>query len=114
MSKEKASQNLQDFLSKLALKEDTIKARLEQNQMGLALRVALNELNWQSYNMARCTEQNRELQERFYIIQLGLTRLIGLMLTLHETFSLPTIMIRRQNSPFRQMKWPRLFGHRDG
>ncbi|WP_170841615.1 hypothetical protein [Nitrosomonas aestuarii] len=51
MSKEKANQNLQDFLSKLALEEDTTKARLEQDQMGFALHVAFNELDWQSYNM---------------------------------------------------------------
>lgn len=103
MSKEEAKQSIQDFLNKLSLEEDTVKTRLSQDCIGLTLRVALNELDWQRYNMVRCTEQSDELQERFYIILLGLTRLIGLMLTLHETFSIPTIMIRRQRSPCREV-----------
>jgi len=87
---------LNEFLDGLASEEAAIAMRLTVDALGLSLRVAVNELDWYLYNYAREAETTREQNQHYYIMSLGVTRLISVMFRAHADFSVPTITLRRQ------------------
>ena len=71
---------------------------LAADNLGLILRAAINELDWFHYNMARAETPSMEQEEQFYLLQLGVTRLIRLSLEARSSFDVPTVLFRRDRS----------------
>lgn len=86
---------VREFLALLAAEEERFKARLARDRQGLALRIALNELDWQNYRRVHEKYSSDEDLHRTYVLDMGLGRIINLMLCLHDDFTLPTITLRR-------------------
>jgi hypothetical protein len=84
------------FLEELRLEEEAVAARLAADILGLTLRVALNELDWWSYNIVRASEPDREMLERWYLLRLGVARIAKLVFERNASFDVPTITFRRQ------------------
>ena len=87
---------LSAFLEELRLEEDAVAARLAIDTLGLTLRVAINELDWYSYNIVRASEPSREMAERWYLLGLGVARIVKLTFDRNTSFDVPTITLRRQ------------------
>lgn len=83
------------FLEKLSTKEGALLPDLKDDKLGLILRTAINELDWYYYNWSRTGEHTREKQEQYYMLGLGVTRLIKLALEARPAFDVPTVMIPR-------------------
>ncbi|MFL0415724.1 hypothetical protein [Sphingomonas sp. 179-A 2A2 NHS] len=94
---------IREFLSLLDAEEGNIIARLTQDRLGLALRVALNELDWHKYGLAHREGLSDEVKLQTYVVDMGLGRVISLMLRLHDDFTVPTITVRRQDRLVRQL-----------
>ena len=86
---------VREFLALLEIEEEKTKVRLARDRQGLALRVALNELDWHHYDLAR-EGISDDVKLQTYVMDMGLRRIISLMLCLHDDFTLPTITLRRQ------------------
>ncbi|WP_404365816.1 hypothetical protein AB5I39_09640 [Sphingomonas sp. MMS24-J45] len=88
---------VRDFLASLEVEEETFRTRLARDHRGLALRVALNELDWHHYGLSHREDFSDEIRLRTYVVDMGLGRIVSLMLRLHDDFTLPTITLRRQD-----------------
>lgn len=89
---------LRQFFDALTEQENKFAARLAIDNLGLFLRAAINELDWYSYNLARAEEPTFDQQEQFYLLHLGVTRLIKLALEGRPSFDVPTVLFRRDRS----------------
>lgn len=94
---------LREFLDRLLTEEAAIRNQLRSDRLGLTLRVAVNELDWYHYNYNRQSETTQEQNEQYYILSLGVPRLISLMFGIHPDFAVPTITLRRQGELSRQV-----------
>lgn len=79
----------------LTKQERWFAGRIAEDPIGLILRTAINELDWYSYNLARDPEPSFEQQEQFYLLHIGMTRLIKLALESRPSFDVPAIMLRQ-------------------
>ena len=61
---------LNRFLDVLTAEEQQFIPTLANDNLGLILRAAINELDWYSYNMSRSADPTSEQQEQFYLQQL--------------------------------------------
>jgi hypothetical protein len=85
------------FLDELSAEEREVSDELARDTRGIAVRVALTELDWNLYNFFRradLTDKHRELEE---LSALGTPRLVSLSLRNHPAFTVPTITISRKN-----------------
>jgi len=89
------SKTLRSFFDALSEQEKLFQAELASDSLGIALRTAVNELDWYAYNMARSGEPNLEQQEQFYILSIGVARLIKLGLDARPSYDVPVIMFPR-------------------
>jgi hypothetical protein len=89
---------LREFFDALTEQEGKFAAKLATDNLGLFLRAAINELDWYSYNFARAAEPTFDQQEQFYLMHLGITRLIKLTLESRPSFDVPTVLFRRDRS----------------
>lgn len=89
---------VKQFFNALNAQESTFLPKLASDNLGLILRSAVNELDWYYYNLARTDNPTNEQEEQFYLLQLGVTRLIQLSLDSRPTFDVPTVMFRRTRS----------------
>ena len=80
---------LKAFYTALNEQELAIAAPLSQDNLGIALRAAINELDWYFYNYRRSKDPTEEQQEQLYILQLGVTRLISLALNARPAYDVP-------------------------
>jgi hypothetical protein len=87
---------IRDFFDALTEQEGRFAARLAEDNLGLYLRAAINELDWYSYCLAREPEPSFEQQEEWYLLHLGVTRLIRLSLEGRASFDVPAVMFRRR------------------
>jgi hypothetical protein len=74
------------FFEELRLEEEAVAVRLATDKLGLVLRVALNELDWWSYNIVRAPETNREMLERWFLLRLGAARVAKLVFERNASF----------------------------
>src|SRR6185312_7652849 len=84
------------FFKALNEQEKGLAPRITEDSLGLILRAAINELDWYSYNLARAPEATFDQQEAFYLLHIGVTRLIKLALEGRSSFDVPAIMYRRK------------------
>lgn len=86
---------LKQFFDALNAQESSFIPQLASDNLGLILRSAVNELDWYYYNITRADTPTYEQQEQFYLLQLGVVRLIQLSLDSRPSFDVPTVMFRR-------------------
>lgn len=89
---------LKQFFDALNAEESTFIPQLASDNLGLILRSAVNELDWYYYNLIRTEKPTNEQEEQFYLLQLGVTRLIQLSLDARPSFDVSTVMFRRTRS----------------
>lgn len=89
---------VREFFDALTQQEKKFAERLATDNLGLFIRAAINELDWYSYNLARAEEPTFDQQEQFYLLHLGVTRLIKLALEGRRSFDVPTVLFRRDRS----------------
>ena len=94
---------LRTFFDALTDQEAKFLPVLASDNLGLLLRSAVNELDWYAYNLAREIEPSQEQQEQFYVLQLGVSRLIKLALGARLSFDVPTVTFRRHPSMTTQV-----------
>jgi hypothetical protein len=94
---------VREFLSLLEAGEENIKARLARDRMGLTLRIALNELDWHQYGLAHAEDISDEVRLQTHVVDMGLGRIVSLMLRLHDDFTLPTLTLRREDALVRRL-----------
>jgi hypothetical protein len=94
---------IREFLNALALEEESVRRNLSSDYLGMAFRTAINELDWYVWNYAQQQEPTEEQEEQYYLISLGVARLIRLMLEIHDSFHFPALTFRRQDGPCRRV-----------
>ncbi|NNH84468.1 hypothetical protein HLH89_26035 [Rhizobium laguerreae] len=94
---------IREFLNALSLEEEQVGRDLATDHLGIAFRTAVNELDWYVWNYAKQEEPTEEQEEQYYLISLGVARLIRLMLEIHDSFRFPALTLRRQSGPFRRV-----------
>ena len=86
---------LKAFFDALTDQEAKFLPVLASDNLGILLRGAINELDWYAYNLAREDGPSREHEQQFYVLQLGVSRLIKLALGARPSFDVPTVTFRR-------------------
>jgi hypothetical protein len=89
---------LKQFFNALNAEERTFIPQLASDNLGLILRSAINELDWYYYNLTRTNNPTNEQEEQFYLLLMGVTRLIQLSLDARPSFDVPTVMFQRTRS----------------
>lgn len=92
------NQTISNFLNALDLEEANFRGSLAADNLGLMLRAAINELDWYAYHMVRTSNPTPEQEEQFYLLQLGVPRLVKLALDVRPSFDVPTVMFRRNQN----------------
>ncbi|ENO80991.1 hypothetical protein B447_09903 [Thauera sp. 27] len=85
-----------NFFESLNKEEAKLVPRLAGDRLGIQLRCALSELDWYYYNITRTQEPTFEQQEHYYILQLGVVRLIHLALSSRPSFDVPVVSFPRR------------------
>lgn len=91
------SSAISNFFEALNKEEARLAPRLAGDRLGIQLRCALSELDWHHYNITRTQEPTYEQQESYYILQLGVVRLIHLALSSRPAFDVPMVSFPRQS-----------------
>lgn len=94
---------IREFLNALSLEEERVRNDLSTDRLGIAFRTAINELDWYVWNYTHQQEPTEEQEQQYYLISLGVTRLVRLMLEIHDRFRFPALMLRRQSGPYRRV-----------
>ncbi|TIM70925.1 MAG: hypothetical protein E5Y58_13845 [Mesorhizobium sp.] len=92
------NETLREFFDALNFEEKEFLPTLQSDNLGLILRSAINELDWYYYNMTLSEHPSAEQDEQFYLIRLGVTRLIKMALEARASFDVPTVMFPRDKS----------------
>ena len=87
---------LRAFYDALTVEERKFVPHLASDNLGVLLRCAINELDWFYYNIAKSDNPTGDQQEHYYILQLGVTRLIQLALDERESFDVPVVLFQRK------------------
>ena len=87
---------LRDFFGALNEQEGTFIPALAADNLGLVLKSAVGELDWYAYNLARESEVSHEMREHYYLIHLGVSRLIRLELEARGAYDVPAVTFRRE------------------
>lgn len=94
---------IREFLTGLAREEESVSRKIASDQLGIAFRTAINELDWYDWNYAQQRAPTEEQEEQYFIISLGVTRLIRLSMRIHGGFPVPALAFRRQDGPCREV-----------
>ncbi|MET3225834.1 hypothetical protein ABIF35_006621 [Bradyrhizobium japonicum] len=94
---------IREFQAELVREEESVIRNLASDQLGMAFRTAINELDWYVWNYAQQDEPTEEQEEQYLIISLGVARLVRLSMQLHSGFPVPALTFRRQNGPYREV-----------
>lgn len=97
----KMNSPLQQFFTALNAQEEKIVPEFEVDRLGVILRCAINELDWYYYNYHKTKNPTFEQDEHFYILKLGVARLIKISLDARPSFDVPVVMFRRDLSKSR-------------
>ncbi|WP_157651541.1 hypothetical protein [Burkholderia ubonensis] len=87
------STTISRFFSALNEEEKKLIPRLAEDHLGINLRCALNELDLYHYN--RTQTPSSDEQKTYYILQLGVTRLVHLALKSRPSFDVPVVSFTR-------------------
>jgi hypothetical protein len=89
------SDTINQFFAALTREEARFTSRFAEDRLGVDLRCALNELNLVHYQVTRSQELAYEGMEAYYILQVGITRLIYHSLTSLPSFDVPVVLFPR-------------------
>src|SRR4051812_5306071 len=67
---------IREFLDALTQEEESVRQDLASDRLGMAFRTTINELDWYVWNYAQQKEPTEEQSEQYYLISLGVARLI--------------------------------------
>ncbi|MDF3089937.1 MULTISPECIES: hypothetical protein [Burkholderia cepacia complex] len=84
------------FFDALNKEEKKLIPRLADDHLGIELRCALSELDWYHYNISKTQAPSDDEQKGYYILQLGVTRLVYLALISRPSFDVPVVSFPRQ------------------
>lgn len=87
---------LREFFESLNLAEEKFRKSIASDNIGLLFRSAINELDWYHYNLKRTEHPTEISQENFYILQLGVVRLIKLSFESRASFDAPVVTFTRR------------------
>lgn len=87
--------HLKLFIEALNEEEKQFLPVLASDNLGLLLRSAINELDWYEYNLPRIVDPTSQQEEQFYLLRLGVTRLVKLSLEARPSFDAPTVTFCR-------------------
>lgn len=83
------------FRRMLDAEEQAIADMLSGDRLGMHLRIAVSELDWYFYNLARASDPTEDQEEQFYLMIIGARRLIQRALESRSAFDIPTLTLRR-------------------
>ena len=86
---------LRSFFDALDRQEGTFVPGLAADNMGLVLKSAIAELDWYAYNLARQSEVSFEVLEQYYLMHLGVSRMMSLELEARDGFDVRAVLSRR-------------------
>ncbi|MDT8840011.1 hypothetical protein ParKJ_21515 [Paraburkholderia fungorum] len=89
------SDTVSQFFDALNVQEAAFIPEFASDSRGLILKAAINELDWYYYNLSQCKAATFDQTEQFYLLQLGVARLIKLSLEARPAFSVPSVMFQR-------------------
>lgn len=84
------------FYEALNKEEEKFYTLFARDRLGVYLRCAISEFDWCHYNISRIPELDYEQQEHYYILRLGVVRLIHLALDGRRSFDVPVISFPRR------------------
>lgn len=87
---------LSNFFNALNDEESEFAPELASDKLGLILRSAVNELDWYYYNFSKEENPSSDQEEEFYLLKLGVCRLIKIALESRTSFDVPTVMFIRR------------------
>jgi hypothetical protein len=90
------SEILREFFEALNVEEAQFGPHFAADNLGLTLRSAINELDWYYYSISNNPEPSVEEEETFYLMQLGVARLMKIALESRGAFDAPTVMFVRR------------------
>lgn len=93
-----AEDDLREFYDRLNLEEAELASQIANDRMGLAMRVAINELDLDFEGVHAKDAGTETAQERAYLMRIGTNRIIKLALQAHSEFDAPTLTFRRNQS----------------
>ncbi len=85
---------IRDFLNGLAREEEGLQRIIRLDRVGIAFRTAINELGWYDWNY-RQQEPTEEQEEQYYLLSLGVSRLVLLAMQIHGGYPVPALTFRR-------------------
>ena len=89
---------LKQFFDALNAQERAFIPLLASDNQGRILRSSVNELDWYYYNLTRTGNPTDEQEEQFYLLQMGVTRLIQLSLDARQSFDAQNVTFCRTPS----------------
>ncbi len=88
---------LKQFFDALNTEENSYLPQLASDKLGLILRSAVNELDWCHYHFTKTENPTDDQEKLYYLLQLGVTRLIQLSLDARPSFDVPVVAFPRTN-----------------
>lgn len=92
-----------DFLNELAREEENLHHDIRLDRVGLAFRTAINELDWYVWNYRHQQEPTEEQEEQYYLISLGVARLVLLSMQIHRGYPVPALTFRRERRLYSEV-----------
>lgn len=86
---------LREFYESLNQEEQILAAKLASDRLGLWMRIAINELDLDFEGVGVGAPPTETDQERWYIMRIGVVRIIKLAMQAHPRFDAPTVTIQR-------------------
>lgn len=87
--------SLREFYECLNQEERALAAEIATDQLGLLMRIAVNELDLDFEGVDVGTEPTGADDERSYLMRIGVVRIVKLAMQAHARFDAPTVTIRR-------------------
>lgn len=87
--------SLREFYESLNREEQALAAEVATDRLGLLMRIAINEVDLDFEGITLETEPTEADHERWYLMRIGVVRIIKLAMQAHASFDAPTITIRR-------------------
>lgn len=87
--------DLREFYDSLNREEAHLAADIATDRLGLLMRIAINELDLEFEGVLLTNEAGDEDQERWYIMRVGVVRIIKLAMQAHHQFEAPTLTFQR-------------------
>ena len=102
-------ETIDEFRSAVEAEERLVSTELAADSFGVLIKAAINEFDWYFYNLQGSAAQTDEQAYQFYLLQLGINRLIKLALESRPSYDVPVVMFTRDKK--LSLKVFELIGH---